>query len=385
MAKAANRRGNHEGSIYFDRSAKLWVSAITMAGSSRGRQTKRKMYSSTREQAAEKLIGLQAQAALGTLPSDTKLTVQQFAYHSFLPEKRTTLRRSTYVHYVMVFDKHIGPTMGHIKLAKLRPSDIQDFYGRLQAQGLSTATVHNYNRRLNAMLNRAVELDLLVRNPAKRARLPRLVKREVTVLSAHEMKTLIKASDGDPYQQLLVLSLSMGLRQSEALGLTWGDVSFDRAEILISRALHSKEGGGHELTELKTASSTRRLVLPQPALKALKHQRIAQIEHALALGPKWNNLLDLVFTNDVGGPVEKSNLRSRHLKEWLKTAGLPSTFRWHDLRHACASSLFGQGVPGPVVQQLLGHSSLNTTMGVYGHLIPSQQSLAAEAMDQLLA
>ena len=106
----------------------------------------------------------------------------------------------------------------------------------------------------------------------------------------------------------------------------------------------------------------------------------------MALASKrWDNRLDLVFTNSTGGPISTANLTSRHFKRWLSKAGIPSGMRWHDLRHTAASNLISAGVPITTVSGLLGHSSVQVTNAVYGHAIPAQDGLAAEAMERILA
>lgn len=89
-----------------------------------------------------------------------------------------------------------------------------------------------------------------------------------------------------------------------------------------------------------------------------------------------------LFTDSIGGFLNKSNFAA---KVWLplrKAAGLPKTLRFHDLRHAHASTLLRLNVHPKIVQERLGHSNISLTLGVYSHLIPDAQDEAADAIDR---
>ena len=91
----------------------------------------------------------------------------------------------------------------------------------------------------------------------------------------------------------------------------------------------------------------------------------------------------LLFTDQRGGPVRKSNLLRRSFKPLLRRAGLPD-IRFHDLRHTAATLLLRQGVHPKVVQERLGHSQISMTLDTYSHVVPSMQREAAEKLDELL-
>lgn len=83
-------------------------------------------------------------------------------------------------------------------------------------------------------------------------------------------------------------------------------------------------------------------------------------------------------------PIHRSTLHINYWKPLLKAAGLPQETRFHDLRHGAASLLIAEGVPVPVVSQLLGHADSSITLRVYAHLLQDQQGTAALAMNGLL-
>jgi integrase len=90
-----------------------------------------------------------------------------------------------------------------------------------------------------------------------------------------------------------------------------------------------------------------------------------------------------VFPSSIGTPTLGGNL-NRTFKATLKRAGLPTSTRFHDLRHTCATLLLKQGVNPKFVQDLLGHADISLTLKVYNHKLPDRGDAAAGAMDAAL-
>ena len=390
----ARSRANNEMSVYYDPSGKgSWKAAVTIPGSGGKRKIRR---GATRAAAHEKGLELLGQIRSGTLPMDERLTLKLWA-ERWLDEKRLSVRASTSRDYEMVMRAHVLPAIGGVRLSRLSTAHIQSLYTRMTSAGLSPVSVKDYAARLNACLERAVELDLLVKNPAKKAQLPRQPKREMAMLTAEQAKSLIRATEGDRLEALLVLAITTGARQGELLGLTWDRVENEKAEkwnpadktqspaqIRITKTLQAVPGGDFSLEEPKTASSVRRVELPSQAAEALKRHRSRQAAEQLE-AKVWLNNRDLVFVSEVGSPIHKTNLTRRVFRPWLAKASLPA-MRWHDLRHVAASLMLGKkGVPVTIVAAMLGHADVAITLSTYAHVIPGQQSLAREAMEELLA
>jgi integrase len=140
---------------------------------------------------------------------------------------------------------------------------------------------------------------------------------------------------------------------------------------------------GFELAETKTATSRRQVAVTDVAIVALRRHRAAQIQERLRVGAAWRDL-DLVFANEVGGPINASNLLRRRFRPLLERARLPR-IRFHDLRHTAATLLLGRNVHPKVVSEQLGHSSIAITLNLYSHVTPSMQREATRAMDEVLA
>ena len=212
---------------------------------------------------------------------------------------------------------------------------------------------------------------------------PRLERRhQGYVPDGEQAKLLIASAEGDRLGPLLTLALSLGLRRGELLGLRWSDVDIEAARVTIGQAMQRYVGVGLQAAAPKTEQSRRVLNLPQVCIRALRSRRARQAEERLAAGPAWQEN-GLIFTTPIGTPIDPRNLH-RRFKALLKMAGLPAATRFHDLRHACATYLLGEGLSLRTISDLLGHSSISVTSDVYAHVAPQMLEEAARKMDGLL-
>jgi integrase len=117
---------------------------------------------------------------------------------------------------------------------------------------------------------------------------------------------------------------------------------------------------------------------------AVRAHRKRQLEDRLELDGLWQDH-GLVFTTQRGTLINPSNLRQRSFMPLLQKAGLPSTVRFHDLRHTCATLLLKERARPKEVQSLLGHKTIAMTMNNYGHFIPGMGKETADAMERALA
>ena len=275
------------------------------------------------------------------------------------------------------------PALGHVPINKLGPVDLERMYADLDKRGFATSSVLTYHRRIHTMLEKAVRLGVVARNVAKLVDLPRQEQSELPMLSVEEVKAFLDAARGRRLEALFTLAVTSGARQGELLGLSWDRVNLDSNEIEIRQTLQ-RLNSQFQLGEPKTPRSIRTIALTTLANEGLRRHRTRQLEESLKLGRSWRNDNNLVFTTTVGTPLEKTNVTRRELRPLLQSAGLPS-LRFHDLRHIAASLALSQGMPVPVVSEMLGHANPSITLRIYAHAVPGAQRQVADAMDSLLA
>lgn len=380
MASSRARRGQNEGSIY-QRKDGRWVARLPL-GYEGGRRRRKDYYGRTRREVQEKLNRGLADLHRGVMPSrDERLTVSAFLESWIRDNVAPSVRPSTLRTYEYIVRVHLVPTLGRTPLVRLSPQDVQRVVNEKARSGLSPRSVSHVRAVLRAALNDAMKWDLVVRNVAVNVDLPRIPRYEVQALAPGDARAVLAAVGNDRLGPLYAVTLALGLRQGEALGLSWADVDFDGRVVRIRRALQ-KIGGHWQLVEPKTERSRRKLPLPEPTVAELRRWHAHQLVERLAAGSEWQET-GLVFTTSLGRPLDGPNV-THHLKKLLQLAGLP-TMRFHDLRHGLATLMLSQGESPRVVMETLGHSQISLTLNTYTHVIPSLQREAADRVGAVLA
>jgi integrase len=186
---------------------------------------------------------------------------------------------------------------------------------------------------------------------------------------------------GGRFEALYILALTTGLRRGELLGLKWSDADIERATLSVNRSMDTMYGPPVEKAP-KRSSSRRTVALMPEAVAALRMHRKRQAEERLAAGPAWTER-DLIFPTRVGTPMSGTNLLKRSLRPLLSKAGLPPV-TFHELRHTFATFHLASRERPKVIQEILGDSSIKTTMDTYSHVIPGMQEDAARRLSGLL-
>jgi integrase len=262
----------------------------------------------------------------------------------------------------------------------LTPQHVQALVNEKARSGLSPRTVQYIRDVLRNALNKAMRWGLVIRNVAELVDVPRIPRAERLILDVEQARRFLEVTHGHDLEALYTVALAVGLRQGEALGLKWEDISFSRRTLTVRRALQ-RAAGKLVFVEPKSATSRRTIPLPTVVIDALHRHRERQGERRHRPGPPWGGL---VFTSNVGTPIDTRNL-VRSYKALLRKARLSPEIRFHDLRHSCASLLLAQGISPRTIMETLGHSQIGLTLNTYAHVVPSMQRDAADVMDRLLS
>lgn len=375
------RRGAGEGTIRQRKSGR-WEARVTLGYGPDGRQRRKSVYGDTRGEVQQIVKQVLLAKEMGLDRVDERQTVKQFLERWLVDCHKPSVRHSTWKRSEQVVRVHLVPEIGHVRLVKLTPHEVQALLNRKLKSGLTPRTVEIIRAVLRTALNQAVRWGDVPRNVAELANAPRVPKREIEPLTAEEARRLLDALEGERLKALFVLAVSTGLRQGELLGLRWPDIDLGEGVLRVRHGLQ-RQDGEYRFVEPKSKQSRRTLPLPGMAVSALRCHRVSQAEERLEAGPKWEES-DLVLPTRVGRPMHPSVVRSA-FRRALKTAGLKQQ-RFHDLRHCCATLLAAGGAHPREIMKTLSHSQISVTMNVYNtHAIPSRQRETAEWMDAMLA
>jgi integrase len=389
MPTKTKKRGNNEGSIY-KRKDGLWCGQITIGRDENGRQKRQYFYGKTRQEVAEKIAKALNDLANGVYVDPAKTTLKDWLNTWLWEYKKQTLRPSTFKDYLCYIERHINPAIGHYKLKDLRPEHLQALYNAKYQEGLSISTIKQIHTVLHSALDQALKNGLVNRNVSEATTLPKgKPKREIRILSLEEQQRFIAALEGERLKTAFLVELASGLRIGELLALRWKDVNFKDGYIEVRRSLQRVrifDGGNSKKTALafqepKTEAGKRIVPLPPVIIEELKQHRKKQLEEKLKAGALYEDN-DLVFATELGTPIDPRNFE-RLFYRIREKAGLDKSVNFHALRHTYATRLLEANEHPKVVQELLGHKDISTTLNIYSHVMPEIKKAAAMKLNSL--
>ena len=277
---------------------------------------------------------------------------------------------------------HLKPAIGRIRLKDLTRMHVQRFINQKVKEGYAPRTVRYAHTTLSKALTQAVDWDLVPKNVASRAKLPKQKRKKRETLSAENVGAFFSAASEDRFGALYVLAVTSGLRPGELLALKWEDVDLEAGALSVRSSVSEDEGGPVIREETKT-SAGRRLELLPVAVEALKKHRLRQNEERLRYQGLWRDL-GLIFPSTTGTIMRRNNLHRRSYKPLLRRAGLPD-IRLYDLRHTFATLMFENREQLKLVSEMLGHASVRQTADTYTHVSPTMHREAAMRLNDFLS
>jgi integrase len=384
------RREWGSGSIY-QRADGRWFGSIPNGVSKNGTRLRTTVSAKTEREVKKKLRDLLRKRELDGQNSrtDARTTVRQYAT-AWLERTAATSRPKTYVTDKGAVTAWIIPTIGHRRLADLEPDDVRAVSVALRKAGKSTSTMRRYHGVLVRILKAAILDGHPIAPRVLMTEQPDAAVSDRQAMSTAESLLVIAHAVTIPDGSRWVLALLQGMRQGEALGLTWDAVDLDAGTVRIEWQLqslpyvdkHDRPQGfrvpdGYEVRQLvgayhlvrpKTRKGFRVIPLVPWATQALREWK--------ATAPASPH--GLVWTTATGAPID---LRD-DTKAWRAVqaaagiehpAGRP--YHVHEIRHGTATLLMELGVPESVRIAIMGHSSIAVTKG-YEHA-STAEALAA--------
>ncbi|MGQ0630467.1 MAG: tyrosine-type recombinase/integrase [Sporichthyaceae bacterium] len=380
----ADRRGRGEGTLTYDRDADRWTGRLEVARGTSGSRVRIKVTGATQAEARRKLTELRRQHEAGVDLAQRGTTFETLAALWLERGLRAGTASSTRVGYESIIRLHLNPVLGDRRVAQVRPEHVEEALDTMAERGASARSLRLVLGLTRRILTMGERRGLVIRNAAGPVEAPPGPTRLRHGLTVEQAQALLTSASRHRLGNLFTISLLLGLRPGEAAGLTWGCVNYesDSPTVQIEASLR-REGRSLTLSKVKTPTSRRRLALPPACVAAFADQRYAQDADLLAAGSEWANEQDLVFTTEVGTPVDPSNVR-RDLHIVARRAGLAGVHP-HLLRHAAASLLSATGVPLEDISDTLGHRSIAVTAEIYRHPIAPVRSGHLAAMTALTA
>lgn len=347
-----------------------WVAAVTVDGKRVVR------YRRSKREALDELRRMLNERDDGNLRSD-RLTVGEWCNTWYKSTATTRVRESTLRGYKSKLDNYIIPAIGRKRLGRLTALDLERTYADMIERGLSPRTVAQTHAIIHQALGKAVKQGHVRSNVADLADKPPVRRESPTVFDPSVVRHILATASGDRMEARWWVALTLGLRQGEALGLTWADVDLDAGTVTVRHSLQRSKGKGLVHVPPKSSAGYRTIPIEAATLDALRrHRRAATAERQAASGV-YDNPLDLVFTQPNGRPMSPE-MDSRAWHDLLDRAGVPST-KLHAARHTAITMWLLAGVSEHLAKVWAGHASIQMTSDTYGGLVAEmhEKGLAA--------
>lgn len=345
-------------------------------------QRKSKRFGRDEKKALEAAKLIEARLALGDLGVvEHKKKVPFFKEYAslWLEDYVKAIRRaSTYDRYKLALEKHVYPALGKMRMDEISRGDVRNLLLKCRNSGLSKSITQIVHTVISGPMAYALDEELIGANPVigltKRLHL-KAGKHAVEPMSPDEVNTFLNVcSEVYPaHYPLFLCAFRTGMRLGEILGLRWGDIDWNRKFINVKRSYKVGVVG-----PTKTGR-TRRVDISDQLYKVLLDLRNQQKVKPFPVErdeESWKR--NVVFQRE-GKPYEQNFVR-RVFKSALEKAGIRQ-MRVHDIRHTYASLLLSDGVSPVYVKEQLGHSSIQMTVDIYGHLIPNDNRHVVNILD----
>ena len=340
-----------------------------------GRQVQRSFTGKTQKEVREKMQAAAVAVNTGSYVTPQKMTVGQWM-DTWAADYLGAAKPATVTIYKNNIKNHIKPALGAVGLSDLHPHMVQTFINGLE---LSPASVRLAYKVLHMALEKAVKLEYIPKNPAAGSELPKLEQKEIHPLDDQQVAELLNAAKGGDIEYLIIAALFTGCRLSELLGLTWDAVNFKQGTITINKQLARPEHRG-ATPFISPKNGKPRTISPATSVMAtLKRQQRRQIEQQLKAGPLWDNMYHVVFSTEIGEPLDQWKAE-KEFSAVLEAAGLTG-IRFHDLRHSYAVNAIRTGDDIKTIQGNLGHASAAFTLDRYGHFTERMKQDSATRME----
>lgn len=375
------KRSNGEGTI-FKRSDGRWCAAYFDENYRR-----HYVYGKTQAEAKKKLKEKMS-ASVSESDKIRKTTVNDWLWQYLNDYKKNEVKETTYWSYVDLYEKHIKDSgIGTTGLQELTSIQLQKYYNEKKEEGYNPKTIRHIYIMLNSALDKAVQLKLLQENVNRLAVIPKAEIYQAKVLSTEEVRKILAEAKEDKWYPIIILAIYTGLRKGELMALKWKNIDFEEHELYVEsslcRVVKSIEEDGskryeHKIMEPKTAKSRRIVPLLPIAVEALELQRKRQEQDKEKYAEIYNDQ-DLIFAGCDGNFLSQRAFMDKY-HAFLKRYGITDV-RFHDLRHTFATLLLEAGESPKTIQELLGHSTITTTMDIYAHITKKGKANAIRKLD----
>ena len=390
MKKRKNENG--EGSLTYQirNGRKYYTGRYTVGYDEYGNQIRGSTSSYSKAKVQKTIKEKTLQVDQGLISNKENVLFNDFFRHWIYVFIKPNVSQATFQKYDTDYRLRIlGSPLDGVKLSKLSPLIIRKTLNYWSENNSPLITSHVYGR-VKTCLKAAITQKYIVSDPTigidtKKEKTQRAKYKHYTLDQQEIVIDDLNLEEYTPKDMLIYIYFASGIRMSEGLGLSWADYRNGGLDINKQYSKYTdidKDGNRsvkQGITELKTQASYRFVPLPENVQKKLDKYKVLQNKY-IASCQNYNDT-GVMFPNGLGGHLDRKVVQNRvnDICEKNDIHGLSV----HAIRHTYATRLFESGVPPKVVQTLLGHKSIKTTLDIYTHVISSKANEEVNKLNNL--
>ena len=325
----------------------------------------------------------------------TEMTVNEW-FNFWIENVVGGLAPNTLRNYRERYERNVKPIIGLLKMADVKPLHCKMVLNRME-KDYAGSTVRQTYIAMGTMFKSALMNDIISKHPMDGVRYTKPVRavNDINFLTVDEQEKFLEAAKRSHNYFQYALMLETGLRTGEMIGLTWDVIDWEKRTLTVNKTLEYRHKQGcWRAGPPKTQQSYRTIPLTAKAYSILEmvasrarerkesemlNQTLEYIDRRTG---KTSTLImrDLVFINFRTGAPAKNSSYDTHLYKLCAEAGI-KRFSMHALRHTYATRAIERGVQPKVLQKLLGHASIKTTMDKYVHVTDESLSQAIKQFE----
>ena len=334
-----------------------------------------------------KILELKLQQDIRQEAPAKRMTLREL-FREYCNIRKNEMRESTLDKFKHITKNHILPELGNLKLSKITPPILAQWKMSIEGKGLALTTKQSAYSPLRAMLNYAVKMEYIPKNPLDKVgnfKSSGDIKKEMDFYTPQEFKRFLSAalqnaqeaeergflSEWD-YYVFFAIAFYTGLRKGEIHALQWSDIS--GSFLSVKRSIAQKLKGGDRETAPKNKASVRTLQIPVPLLTILEEHK-----------KRWKKHEGFSASYRVCGGERclRDTSVENHNKKFAEAAGVKK-IRIHDFRHSHVSLLANKGINIQEIARRLGHSNIEMTWNTYSHLYPKEEERAIKILNKIV-